>query len=68
MLAVCNPNPQPVVKLVETEVQDTPCSRPTGVRPNQLAVSVIAGCGRVCSPADVLALWLVVRLGALAAR
>lgn len=37
--------------------------------PNQhrLAIWLIAGCGCVCSTADVLALWLVVMLDALAA-
>ncbi len=39
------------------------------VQPNQqrLAAGVIVGCGCVCSTADVLALWLVVRLEALTA-
>lgn len=37
--------------------------------PNQqrLAVWLMVGCGCVCTTADVLALWLVVRLEALAA-
>lgn len=55
-----------VTHAVETEVHYISSSRLTGVRPNQLAVWVTVGCGCVCSPADVLALRLVVRLEALA--